>query len=216
MTQPHDDPHAGSPVSTAGAPLTSARAVVVAVHGRGASPADILSLAPTLDRDDVAFLAPAAAGRTWYPHRFISDTAMNQPFLDSALKRILAVVEQAEAAGFTRKRIVLLGFSQGACLSGELIARHPQPWGGLVMFSGGLIGAPGTVWDTPGSLEGTPVFLGCSDVDAHIPKDRVEESAAVLTRMGGAVTMRIYEGMGHVVNRDEIEHARRILDAARA
>lgn len=213
MTGP--DPHAGQPIAHAGAPLDAARAVVVAIHGRGAGPDDILSLAPSIDRDDVAYLAPAAAGRSWYPQRFIADTALNEPHLGSALRRIAALVGDVAAAGIPHDRIVLLGFSQGACLSGEFVARHPRRWGGLVMLSGGLIGPPGTTWDTPGTLDGTPVFIGCSDVDAHIPLDRVEESADVLTRMGGTVTLRIYPGMGHTVNRDEIEHARRAIDDAR-
>lgn len=215
MVRSASDPHADGPVVHAGPPIDAARAVVIAVHGRGASPEDILGLAPALARDDVAWLAPAAEGRSWYPHRFISDIALNEPFLGSALGRIGALIDDVTAGGVAHARVVLLGFSQGACLSGEFAARHPRRWGGLVMLSGGLIGPPGTVWDTPGTLDGTPVFLGCSDVDAHIPKERVDESAAVLARMGGDVALRIYPGMGHTVNQDEIEHARRVIDAAR-
>ena len=210
------DPHAQEPVITAGAAVAAATAVVVAIHGRGAQPADILALQPTLDRPDVAWLAPAAADRHWYPYRFISEIEKNEPFLSSALRRIATLVEELVAAGVAHEHIVFLGFSQGACLSSEFVARHPRRWGGLVMLSGGLIGPPGTVWNTPGSLSGTPVFLGCSDVDAHIPLERVEESARVLTGIGGDVTLRIYPGMGHTVNSDEIIHARRVLDLARA
>lgn len=210
------DPHAQEPVVSAGAAVADAAAVVVAVHGRGASPSDILALESALDRPDVAWLAPAAAGRAWYPYRFISDIEKNEPFLSSALRRIATLVDELVAAGIAHERVVFLGFSQGACLSSEFVARHPRRWGGLVMLSGGLIGPPGTVWNTPGSLDGTPVFVGCSDVDDHIPLDRVEESVRVLTGMGGDVTLRIYPGMGHTVNADEILHARRILDLARA
>ena len=212
---PASDPHAHQPVLTAGTSLSDAEAVVIAIHGRGAAPEDILKLAPALTVDGVSWLAPAAAGRNWYPHRFIAERETNQPYLDSALRRIETLVDGLTASGVPHASIVLLGFSQGACLSLEFVARHPRRWGGLVAFSGGLIGEPGTVWDTPGSLEGTPVFIGCSDIDAHIPLDRVEESAAVLERMGGLVTLRVYPGMGHTVIGEEIDYGRRIVEQAR-
>jgi predicted esterase len=209
------DPHADQPVVTAGPDPLDAAAIVIAIHGRGASPHDILALRGAIQRDDVAYLAPTAAGRAWYPNRFISPVESNQPFLDSALRRIDTLVDDLIARGVPHERIVFMGFSQGACLSSEYVARHPRRWGGLLMLSGGLIGAPGTTWDTPGSLAGTPVFVGCSDVDAHIPLERVEESAAVLARLNGDVTLRIYPGMGHTVNSDEVEHVRRVIDLAR-
>ena len=215
MTPP-DDPHADQPVVIAGAAVADAAAVVIAIHGRGATPADILSLQPAIDRPDVAWLAPTAAGRRWYPNRFIAEIVSNEPYLGSALRRIETLVDDLVQRGVGHERIVFLGFSQGACLSSEFVARHPRRWGGLVMLSGGLIGPPGTVWDTPGSIAGTPVFLGCSDIDEHIPLERVEESAAVLVRLGGDVTLRIYPGMGHSVNADEMDHARAVLDRARA
>lgn len=208
------DPHADEPLLSAGKPVADAAAVVLAIHGRGAGPGDILALQSTLERPDLSWLAPAAAGRSWYPYRFISEKAQNQPYLDSALRRIGTLVEQVSSNGVAYEQIVFLGFSQGACLASEFVARHPRRWGGLVVLSGGLIGPPGTVWDTPGSLAGTPVFVGCSDVDDHIPLTRVEESAEVLSRMGGDVALRIYPGMAHTVNADEITHARRIVDLA--
>jgi predicted esterase len=206
------DPHAGRPVSRAGAPPGEGRGVVIMVHGRGAAPADILGLVPELDRPDFTYLAPAAADGSWYPYGFLTDIAKNEPALSSALHRIGSLVDAAGAQGVGRERIVLLGFSQGACLAGEFASRHPGRYGGILMFSGGLIGPPGTVWDAPGSFDGTPVFLGCSDHDAHIPKDRVDESALVFGRRGADVTKRIYPGMGHVVNDDEIAFAQTLLD----
>lgn len=214
MTDSTADPHAGTPTGHAGAPLGEGRVVVVLAHGRNAAPPNILELAGAIDVPDVTYLAPAAANRTWYPLSFLADRQQNEPFLSSALARLGAVVAAIEAAGIPRARIVLGGFSQGACLSSEFVYRHPARYGGLLVLSGGLIGPPGTTWDTTGTLDGTPVFLGCSDVDAHIPAPRVQESAAVFERLGAAVTMRLYPGMGHLVNADEIAHARAIVTSA--
>jgi len=213
---PAADPHAGQDVVAAGQPLGQGRAAVVMVHGRNASPRNILDLARPLTHPDVSWLAPAAANNSWYPLSFLAPREQNEPYLSSALRRLDAVVAAAVTAGVPRERIVLLGFSQGACLACEFVATRPARWGGLVAFSGGLIGPPGSTWDTvPGALAGTPAFLGCSDVDAHVPKVRVEESARVLATMGADVTLRIYPGMGHLVNDDELDHARAILaDAA--
>jgi phospholipase/carboxylesterase len=208
------DPHASQEVVQAGQPLGESQAVVILVHGRNASPQNILELAGPLAHPAVTWLAPAAASSTWYPFSFLTDRARNEPFLSSALRRLETLVTQAIDAGVPRQRIVLLGFSQGACLASEFVATRPARYGGLVAFSGGLIGPPGTRWDTGGSLDGTPAFFGCSDIDAHVPKDRVDESAEVLTAMGATVTLRIYPGMGHVVNADELDHARRIIAAA--
>lgn len=210
-------PHANEPVVHSGAPVERARAAIIAIHGRGASPYDILTVCSALDRDDdVAYLAPTAANRTWYPYRFIEPTEVNEPFLTSALQCMASLVDELHSQGVPHERIVFLGFSQGACLSAEFVARHPKRWGGLVVLSGGLIGPRGTTWTTPGTIDGTPVFVGCSNVDAHIPLERVEETSRVLEQLGGDVTTRIYDGMGHTVNADEIEHARRVVDAARA
>jgi predicted esterase len=205
-------PHAGQPVVEAGAPLGQAPAVVVMVHGRNAGPANILDLVPRLARPGLTYLAPAAANRTWYPLSFMADTAANEPGLSSGLASLASLVGRIEAAGVARSRIVLLGFSQGACLTAEFAARHASRFGGVIVFSGGLIGPPGTRRDYPGAFDGTPVFLGCSDVDAHVPASRVAESAEVFTRMGATVTLRIYPGMGHTVSDDEIAQARAMLD----
>lgn len=199
------------PVLAAGAPLPSARGAVIMVHGRGASAESILTLVPELRAGDLAYLAPQATNGTWYPYSFLAPLAQNEPFLSAALAALNTVVAHVEAAGIPAERIALLGFSQGACLASEYVARNARRYGGLIAFSGGLIGPDGTPRDYRGSLAGTPVFLGCSDVDAHIPKERVLETEAVLTGLGGAVTAKLYPGMGHTVNEDELEHARAIL-----
>jgi predicted esterase len=186
--------------------------VAIAVHGRGAGPENILDLIPRIGRSDVTYVAPAAAGRTWYPFSFMAERETNEPGLSSALGVLEELVDRVVATGIVRGRIVLLGFSQGACLASEFAASHAGRYGGIVVFSGGLIGPPGARWDYEGSFDGTPVFLGCSDVDAHVPRSRVAESAEVFRRMGAVVTERIYPGMAHIVNEDEIRCARDMFD----
>lgn len=210
---PAADPHADAPVLLAGSPLADARAAMIMVHGRGASADDILAFSNHLPADGMAYLAPQAADHTWYPHRFTEPIARNEPWLSSALALLGRLVARVEAAGVPAERIALLGFSQGACLALEFAARNPRRWGGVYGLSGGLIGPPGATWPDRGSLAGTPVFLGCSDVDSHIPASRVEESAARLRELGADVTMRLYPGMGHTINRDELEHVQRGVDA---
>ncbi len=209
-------PHDGQPVVEAGPPLGEARVVGILVHGRNAAPANILDLAKRFERPDITWLAPAAAGRTWYPLSFMAEIAQNEPGVSSGIGVLAALVARVESAGVPRSRIVIGGFSQGACLASEFAIRHASRFGGLLVFSGGAIGEPGTTWTHPGAFDGTPAFLGCSDVDAHVPEGRVRETAGVLDRMGAEVTLRIYPGMGHLVNEDEIEAARVILDRARA
>jgi predicted esterase len=211
MTAGAANPHANQPVLHHGPPLTEARLVVIAVHGRGASANDILSLARELCPGDVACLAPEAAQQTWYPYTFLSPLDRNEPQLTSALGVIETLIAHAGTEGLTADRIVLLGFSQGACLSLEFAARHAQRYGAVVGLSGGLIGPPGTPRAYGGSLSGTPVFLGCSDVDPHIPVERVRESAEVLRALGATVDERIYPRMGHTVNDDEIRAVRALL-----
>ncbi len=206
------DPHAGQPVEVRGEPLRSSRAAVILIHGRNAGPANILELAEALAYPQVSYLAPAAGGGTWYPDSFMAEIARNEPGITSGLAAIDRLVGQVLGKGIPKRRIVLLGFSQGACLSSTYAVRHPARFGGVVAFSGGLIGPPGTQWNETGSFDGTPVFLGCSDVDAHVPKERVDESAAVFRRMGATVTERIYPGMGHLVNEEEIGFTRKLLE----
>lgn len=206
-------PHAGQPVAHAGVPLGQAPAVVIMVHGRNAAPANILDLAPRLARPALTYLAPAAANRTWYPNSFMAEIASNEPGLSSGLGVLESLMSEVQASGIPRSRVVLLGFSQGACLTAEFAVRHASRLGGVVVFSGGLVGPPGTRWDQEGRFDGTPVFLGCSDRDSHVPASRVVESAEIFARMGAAVTTRIYPGLGHLVNDDEIAFAQALLDA---
>jgi len=170
-----------------------------------------MGLAAELGTTDVAFLAPQAAGRTWYPYSFLSPLHDNEPGISSGLGVLAGLIDTLVAKGIAHNRIALLGFSQGACLSLEFAARHPQPYAAVVGLSGGLIGPPGTPRDYPGSLGGAPVFLGCSDIDAHIPLERVQESAEVFRRMGASVDERIYPGMGHTVNQDELAAVNALL-----
>ncbi|MEX2270347.1 MAG: dienelactone hydrolase family protein [Vicinamibacterales bacterium] len=205
------DPHGAQPVLHAGVPLGDARLAVIMVHGRGAGADDMLGLAAALRVPDVAYLAPQAAGNTWYPYPFMTAMERNEPGLSSGLAKIGALVAATGAEGMPPERVVLLGFSQGACLSLEFAARHARRYAAVVALSGGLIGPHGTPRDYPGSFEGTPAFLGCSDVDPHIPIDRVHEAAEVFRRMQADVDERIYPRMGHTVNADEIAAVRALL-----
>jgi predicted esterase len=198
-------PHQGGPVATAGRPPEEAAGAVVLVHGRGSTAASILGLARELGRPDLAWLAPQAAGRTWYPHTFLAPLADNEPGLSSGLAVLAGLVDDLAAAGIPAERVVVAGFSQGACLAVEFAARHPRRYGGVAGLTGGLIGPPGTPRDDPGSLAGTPVFLGAGDPDPHVPWARVEETAAVLARMGARVTLRRYPGLGHAIHREELD-----------
>lgn len=204
-------PHGGQPVARAGVPLSQARAAVIMIHGRGAGPANILDLVPRLGHPGVAYLAPAASGSTWYPKSFMAPIDDNEPGISSGIAVVHALIDAITDAGLPSDRIVLLGFSQGACLTSTAAQRRPARYGGVVVFSGGLIGPPGTSWREDGSFQSTPAFFGCSDIDAHVPEPRVRESAAVYDRMGAAVTTRIYPGMGHLVNDDEVQFARDLI-----
>lgn len=205
------DPHRDQPVLTLGPPLSAARVAMIMVHGRGASAEDMLGLAAEIGLTGVAVLAPQAAGRTWYPYSFLSRIEQNEPGITSGLGVLARLVESLVAQQIPHERIALLGFSQGACLSLEFAARNARPYKAVFGLSGGLIGPSATPRDYPGSFAGTPVFLGCSDIDAHIPLARVQESAEVFRRMGAAVDERIYPRMGHTVNEDEIAVIQSVL-----
>lgn len=204
-------PHDHEPVLFAGAPVERARAGAIFVHGRGADARDILGLAREVDPGDVAYAAPEAAGHTWYPYSFLVPIEENEPGISSGVRVLDRLVAQFEAAGIPAERILLLGFSQGACLALEYTARHARRYGGIAGLSGGLIGPPGTPRNYEGSFEDTPVFLGCSDDDPHIPKERVIETGDVFQRMHAQVTKRLYPAMGHEVSADELAFVREML-----
>jgi len=185
---------------------------MILVHGRGATAEDIMTITPEVQQPGWAYLAPQAAGNAWYPNPFTAPIESNEPYLSAALDMLKRLLERVVATVPT-ERVVLLGFSQGACLTMEFAVRNARRYGGVVGLSGGLIGPDGTPRDYPGSFEGTPAFLGCSDVDPHIRKDRVEEAAEVLKRLGAEVTMRLYPGMGHTISEDEIEKVRELVAA---
>ncbi len=195
--------HQGQPLVVMGSPLDEAKAVMIMVHGRGASPRNILSLANNFHTDGFAYLAPQATGNTWYPHSFLAPLDANEPGISSGIQAIADVIKQVEGAGISAEKIMLLGFSQGACLSLEFAARNAKRYGGVVALSGGLIGPDDTSRDYEGSLEETPVFLGCSDIDFHIPLQRVHDSEIWLKALNANVDKRIYPNMGHTTNDDE-------------
>ena len=199
------NPHQNQPVIQSGASLKDAKAAMILLHGRGADAQDILTLVPELDQPDFAYLAPNANGNTWYPQSFMAPVSQNEPGISSGLQTIADVLAQLSQAGFPPEKVMLLGFSQGACLSLEFIARNARRYGGVAGLSGGLIGPEGTPRNYNGSLAGTPVFLGCSDVDFHVPKERVSETAKILQELGGEVTERLYPNMEHTINQDEID-----------
>ena len=188
----------------------SARCAMILVHGRGATAEDIMTVAAEVEMPGFAYLAPQAAGSAWYPNPFTAPMETNEPYLSAALEMLSDLVKRVEA-DVPAHRIVILGFSQGACLTLEFAARNSRRYGAVVGFSGGLIGPQGTPRDYPGGFDGTPVFLGSSDVDPYIPKERVLEAGGVLDRMGANVTVRLYPGMAHTVSLDEIKEVRKIL-----
>ena len=209
------DPHAQSVILGRGEEPAQAKAALVMIHGRGDSAAGILSLADALDVAGYTLLAPEASGYEWYPYSFLAPLEQNEPWLSSALAKVGSALALLAEAGIPAERTALLGFSQGACLALEYAARNARRYGAIIGLSGGLIGPDGTARDYSGSLSGTPVFLGCSDIDPHIPAARVRETATVLEGMGADVTMRLYPGLGHTVNRDEVDAVNRMLAAVR-
>lgn len=205
--------HQDQPVRIAGEPVERARAAMLMLHGRGAQAEDILTLTPQLNQTGFAYFAPQAVGSAWYPNPFRAPLADNEPWLSSALAFVNQVFNQIVRSGIPPERIMLLGFSQGACLALEYSARNPIRYGGVVGLSGALIGPEDSHRDTAGSLAGTPVFLGCSDVDPYVSKERVAHAAEIMTEMGGEVDLRLYPDMDHLVNLDEIAAVQGLMQA---
>lgn len=205
-------PHSGQPVLMTGEPLNSARAAMILLHGRGATAQDILTLVDEIEQPGFTYLAPQAASGSWYPNRFLDLTSSNQPWLASALAVVDKLLEHLQRSAVGPERTILLGFSQGGCLALEYAARNARRYGGVVGLSAGVIGADEEARQDRGFLEGTPIFLGCSDRDPHIPKERVERSEEILKSLGGKVTLRIYPNMAHTVNRDELDFIRQMSE----
>src|SRR5439155_23253080 len=199
-------------VLAAGEPIASARAAMILLHGRGATAEDIMTIASEVQQPGWAYLAPQAAGNTWYPNPFTAPLESNEPYLSAALDMVSKLVERVETH-VPAQRMILLGFSQGACLTLEWAARNARRYGAVVGLSGGLIGPDGTPRDYPGTFDETPLFLGCSDIDPHIAMHRVVEAGEVFKRMGAAVNLRFYPGMAHTVGVEELDHVRALVDS---
>jgi phospholipase/carboxylesterase len=198
-------------IITAGKKLEDASKVLIMVHGRGGSAEDILSLAGHLEVKDFALMAPQATSHSWYPYSFLTIPAQNEPWLTSALDLLSDIVNDIVTKGISKDNIYFLGFSQGACLTLEFVTRHAANYGGVVAFTGGLIGDKIYSENYSGDFLGTPVFIGTSDPDPHVPVGRVNESAAILEKMNAAVTKKIYLNMGHTISQDEISLVNKII-----
>lgn len=209
--QPFKGPHQNQRVVTGGTDISEADIVMILTHGRGASAESMLEFAREFDRPHLHYRALQAKGHSWYPRSFLAPIEMNEPGISSGLQRIHDEIVVVNKEGIPTQQIILLGFSQGACLTTEFAARHPQKLGGIVGLSGGLIGDEINPAHYSGSLDAMPVFLGCSDRDPHIPKERVDETEQVFNQLNGSVTKRIYKGMGHTVNQDEISFVKNLL-----
>lgn len=205
--------HRGQPVATLGAPLGAGRGVALLIHGRGRDPDDMLAVAARLAEPAFTYLAPAAAGGSWYPHSFLEPRARNEPALSQALAVYDELVGGLLATGVRREQLVLIGFSQGACLTAEYAFRHPGRYGAVALFTGGLIGPPGTTWAPEGSFEGAPIFIGGSTADPFVPAWRMSESAAVFRQMGAAVSEGLYAGADHIVSDAEVAATRALMGA---
>jgi len=205
------DPHATAKVVAKGEPLSDAKSALILIHGRGSSASSILELAFAVGHPGFAYLAPEAVGNTWYPHSFMRPKEMNEPNLTSALACVGRVVDSVIEQGIPPERIAIAGFSQGACLAMEFAVQNPRRYGAVIGLSGGLIGPPGTEWPDSTEIKGTPVFIGCSDIDAHVPLERVQESAETFRQLGADVDERIYPDMDHTVNLDEATAVKALL-----
>jgi phospholipase/carboxylesterase len=195
----------------AGKKLEQAKKALIMLHGRGGSAEDILSVAEYLSVKDLALLAPNATNNTWYPYSFMAKPSENEPWLSSALSLLKELVKDINAAGISNEKIYFLGFSQGACLTLEFITRNAAKYGGAVAFTGGLIGDKIYMENYSGDFSGTPVFIGSSDPDPHVPVERVNASAEILEKMKASVTKKIYKNMGHTISQDEIDTVNELI-----
>ncbi|MFD2245240.1 alpha/beta hydrolase [Pontibacter ruber] len=201
-------------ILTAGKPLEQTGKALVMVHGRGATAESILELSDYLDVTDFTLNAPQATNHSWYPYSFMAPVSQNQPALDSALALLDETVKSIKAQGVDSRHIYLLGFSQGACLTAEYATRHAQRFGGLLLFTGGLIGQQIDTGNYKGSFEGTPVLITTGDPDPHVPVSRVEETVKIMEEMGAEVTKQIYKGRPHTILQEELSLAKTILSAS--
>ena len=201
-------------IITSGKNLTEAKKALVMLHGRGASAEDILRLTPYLNVEEFAILAPQATNNTWYPYSFLAPRDQNEPWLSSALDLITDLVGDVNKAGIPKDHIFFLGFSQGACLTLEYVTRNATRWGGAVAFTGGLIGDKIYPETYAGDFQGTPIFIGTSNPDPHVPVDRVKETTSFLKKMNASVTEKVYQNMGHTISEDEIDKANQLVFTA--
>ena len=207
------NPHQGQPVAVTGTDIEKASKAMIMIHGRGASAQSIIGLSKEFENtDDFVFLAPQASGQTWYPYSFLAPRDQNQPGIDSGLQAIEDIIEKLNNQGISSENIFLLGFSQGACLASEFAVRNPDKYAGVIALSGGIIGNEINIDEYTGNLKGTPLFMGCSDIDAHIPVQRLDETEKVFEKLGASVQKNIYPGMGHLVNEDEIQHINKLIE----
>lgn len=205
------NPHLGQPVLTSGNEIMDADHIVILLHGRGARADSMMPLAQALYMPGLHFIIPQAGLNRWYPHTAFGPLSANEPDLSSALALIDKLVKEAHESGFSDRQIIFGGFSQGACLAAEYIARNPRRYGGLFLLSGALIGPPGAPRNDPGSLDAMPVFMGGGDVDPWVSYDLMADTARTLKRMGARVDFRTYPGMAHMINQDEIACVRQML-----
>lgn len=203
--------HLDQPLESRGPEQRDASALLILLHGRGSTGRDIMSLSAQFKHADLTFRAPTADSQSWFPYSFLVPVVQNEPGLSQAMTVIRSLVLEADLLGIPAERTMILGFSQGACLALEFAARNPARYGGIFALSGGLIGPPGTTWESELRLDGTPVFIGCSDVDPHIPRSRVEESRDVLSALGASVTFKLFTGMGHTISGAEIEQVNQMI-----
>lgn len=198
-------------ISTAGRKLSEANKVLILLHGRGSNSRDILGLAAELDVEDFALFAPQATGNTWYPYSFLAPPAQNEPWLSSALDLLKNLVEELQEKGIASENIFIAGFSQGACLAAEFVCRNAQKYGGVAIFTGGLIGDSIKAENYKGDFKGTPVFIGSGDPDAHVPVERVIETQDLMEKLNARVEVEIYKNRPHTISRDEIEKANGLI-----